>query len=256
MEQRDQRQLQGIAGAADRDASGHDIDQLPQPRHVDHDHAGAGGLVPAEPTRLVLLAGVVAPLVLFGALAAAVVLDGRIPGDVALQRVLAPIETLPLPSHTQDYFDRSPAVGMVLLAGLCLMLAVRGRLVEAVFAVVAVGGLLAVEPLLKDAFERPPPSDHASGWSFPSGTAMVTMAVACWALLAAWPRVRQRGRFAIGLAAPFVLAYGLAIVYLDWHYPSDVLAGWCLAVSWVASLWLGATALTRRRASRRRRVST
>jgi membrane-associated phospholipid phosphatase len=171
-----------------------------------------------------------------------------------MQRLLAPIGDVPLPSRAHAYFDRSPTVGMVLLAGLCLILAVRRRVVEALLAVVAVGGLLAVEPLLKDAFERPPPGDDGNGWSFPSGTAMVTMAFACWALLAGWPWVRHYAIVAIGLATAFVVAYGLAIVYLRWHYPSDVLAGWCLAISWVAALWLGATAFTRR-ASRRRRVS-
>jgi membrane-associated phospholipid phosphatase len=192
---------------------------------------------------------------LFAALATAVALHGGLPGDAALERLLSPIGDLPLPSGTHEYFDRSPAVGMVLLAGLCLVLAVRGRVVEALLAVVAVGGLLAVEPFLKDAFERPPPGGETHGWSFPSGTAMVTMAFTCWALLAAWPLVRHRRRLAVGVAAAFVLGYGLAIVYLGWHYPSDVVAGWCLAVAWVALLWLGATALTRR-FSRRRSPST
>jgi undecaprenyl-diphosphatase len=181
-----------------------------------------------------------------------VALHGGLPGDVAIQRLLSPIGDLPLPSGTHEYFDRTPAVGAVLLGALCVGLAIRGRIVEVLLAILAVGGLLAAEPFLKDAFERLPPGGEGHGWSFPSGTAMVTMAFTCWALLAAWPWVRHRRRLALGVAAAFVFGYGLAIVYLGWHYPSDVVAGWCLAVSWVAFLWLAATALTRR-VSRRHR---
>jgi membrane-associated phospholipid phosphatase len=181
-----------------------------------------------------------------------VALHGGLPGDVAIQRLLSPIGDLPLPSGTHEYFDRTPAVGAVLLGALCVGLAIRGRIVEVLLAILAVGGLLAAEPFLKDAFERLPPGGEGHGWSFPSGTAMVTMAFTSWALLAAWPWVRHRRRLALGVAAAFVFGYGLAIVYLGWHYPSDVVAGWCLAVSWVAFLWLAATALTRRLSRRHR----
>jgi undecaprenyl-diphosphatase len=35
-----------------------------------------------------------------------------------------------------------------------------------------------------------------------------------------------------------VFANGLTIVFLWWHYPSDVLAGWCVSLAWVCTLWL------------------
>jgi len=29
-----------------------------------------------------------------------------------------------------------------------------------------------------------------------------------------------------------VVAYGIALVYFRSHYPSDVIAGWCVALAW------------------------
>jgi membrane-associated phospholipid phosphatase len=37
-------------------------------------------------------------------------------------------------------------------------------------------------------------------------------------------------------AAVFVVAVGVAVIADGGHWPSDVLAGWCLAVAWVVSL--------------------
>jgi undecaprenyl-diphosphatase len=52
----------------------------------------------------------------------------------------------------------------------------------------------------------------------------------------AWP-TRIRWVVLLGGAA-FVFAFGAAIVILRWHYPSDVIAGWCVALVWVSALSL------------------
>jgi undecaprenyl-diphosphatase len=48
---------------------------------------------------------------------------------------------------------------------------------------------------------------------------------------------------------PIVIAYGGLLVFQLWHYPSDVMAGWCIALAWVTGVWLA----LRRAASRRLR---
>jgi membrane-associated phospholipid phosphatase len=211
---------------------------VPKSGHVDRDHSGAG-LVATERRHALLFGGVLGPLGVFAALAAAVGIRGGLPGDSSLPKLLAPIEDWPLPSGLHSTFDLSPVLGAMLLLAVFLWLILRGRLGEALFGFLAVAGLVAAEPLLKEIFARPPPGEGGSGWSFPSGTAMVTLGVAYWLVLLARPRGIATP--AVAAAAGFVVAFGLAMVYLRWHYPTDILAGWALAFAWVSALWLAST---------------
>ncbi len=38
--------------------------------------------------------------------------------------------------------------------------------------------------------------------------------------------------------AAVVLLVGTGVVYHEWHWISDVLAGWCLAIAWLGCVWL------------------
>jgi membrane-associated phospholipid phosphatase len=217
---------------------------VPDPGHVDRDRAGAG-LIATERRQALLLGGVLGPLGVFGAIAVAVAIFGGLPGDSALPELLAPIEDWPLPSGLHWTFDVSPVLGALLLVALWFWLILRRRFAEALFGLVAVAGLVAAEPVLKEIFARPPPGKGGSGWSFPSGTAMVTLAVAYWLVLLTRPRGLRTP--AVAAAAGFVVAFGLAMVYLRWHYPTDILAGWALALAWVSVLWLAWTSARKER---------
>jgi membrane-associated phospholipid phosphatase len=176
------------------------------------------------------------PLLLFLALAVEV-REQRGPGwDTSVTRLLDVDASTPSEGRAaEQLLEYSPAIGAVLLGGLVLALAARRRIRDALFLTVAVAGVVLVEPLLKHAFERPSPED-AAGFSFPSGSAMTSMAAVAAVAVLAWP-TRARWLVVAGGAA-FVFAYGVAIVDQRWHYPSDVLAGWCLALVWVSLLWL------------------
>ena len=80
-----------------------------------------------------------------------------------------------------------------------------------------------------------PPLIQTGGYSFPSGHALFGIAV--YGLLAHMllPRIRSRSaRILLAfLTAVLVIAIGLSRVYLGVHYPSDVLAGWCLGIPWL-----------------------
>jgi membrane-associated phospholipid phosphatase len=62
---------------------------------------------------------------------------------------------------------------------------------------------------------------------------MATMALLASMTLISTPRL---AKLLLIVGVPLVAAVGVVLVYSWWHYPSDVVAGWCLAVSWVAAL--------------------
>lgn len=104
----------------------------------------------------------------------------------------------------------------------------------ALFLATGVVGSVGLSSLAKVIVQRP--AIEGDGYSFPSGSATWSMAtVAALVLLAS--RSRQRGALVLGGSA-FVVAYGGVITWEQWHYPSDVLAGWSLALACVCGLWL------------------
>lgn len=76
--------------------------------------------------------------------------------------------------------------------------------------------------------------------SFPSGHS--TLAAATFLTLAVLisslePRRRTKG-VVYGLALTILAAVGVSRVYLGVHWPSDVLAGWCLGGTWALAAWI------------------
>jgi undecaprenyl-diphosphatase len=114
----------------------------------------------------------------------------------------------------------------------------RGRWREAGFVLLALPGASALGHLVKLWVARPRPDLFAAwlpvpeGWSYPSSHAMQATAAALALFLVA----RNRGaKKAVALAAA-VLLVGASRVYLQVHFPSDVIAGTLAAALWVAGL--------------------
>lgn len=76
-------------------------------------------------------------------------------------------------------------------------------------------------------------------FSFPSGHAMTSMVFAAAIVILTW-RSRWRG-VTLALGAVYVVTIGWTRLYLGVHYPSDILAGWMLAIAWA----IGMSALVR-----------
>lgn len=135
--------------------------------------------------------------------------------------------------------NTGPMVGLALLVFLRLLR--RGPRRAAWTWLAAVGGSMVVTQLIKRLVARPRPALWASlrpehTFSFPSGHAMDTAAIAAALVLLSW---NWPGRgWVRGLAPLFALAVGWARVYLGVHNPSDVLAGWAAALTWVAAVHL------------------
>src|SRR5688500_19625959 len=121
---------------------------------------------------------------------------------------------------------------------LVLVLAVKRRAREGLFAALALAGSALLNMAAKQSFARMRPSLWESiapeaTFSFPSGHAMGSMTLAWVCVLLAW---RTRWRWPVTIAAlTFTVLVGLSRIYLGVHYPSDILAGWAVASVWAAS---------------------
>jgi undecaprenyl-diphosphatase len=132
---------------------------------------------------------------------------------------------------------------VILVAGLFLSFR-RWR--EALTLLLASGGGLVITNLLKDLFQRdrPPAILHAVraiNASFPSGHAALsaTVFLTLGALIAHFAERRRVRVYALAAAVVLSVMVGCSRVYLGVHWPTDVLAGWCVGSAW-ALLWWGA----------------
>ena len=84
---------------------------------------------------------------------------------------------------------------------------------------------------------RPRPSDiehlvHIGGYSFPSGHSITSMCVYGMLIYLVRKHVKNRKHaniLTVILAIP-AITIGLSRIYLGVHFPTDVLAGWCLGI--------------------------
>lgn len=118
----------------------------------------------------------------------------------------------------------------------------------------AVGGGLVVSNLLKLAFDRARPDIVPHGVivqtaSFPSSHAMLSAVtyLTLGALLARSRPDRRVRAYVLSIAIALTLMIGTSRIYLGVHWPTDVLAGWCLGSAWALLCWLLADLLQRRR---------
>lgn len=138
-------------------------------------------------------------------------------------------------------------VGLALVTSTAVVLLARRRAwAEAVFVAVGFAGIQALVVFLKLAFDRTRPDIDPvvrlpTSASFPSGHA--AGAVVCLgALVVVSAQVRNPGSrlwVVVASAATIAVAIGLSRVALGVHYLSDVGAGWCLGVAWLAACTLG-----------------
>lgn len=131
-------------------------------------------------------------------------------------------------------------------------LALSGKLRIGAFVVGAVGGGVVVSTILKLFYHRPRPDLVPHGMevftaSFPSGHAMMS-AIAYLTLATLLARIdRHRGVKALVLllGVTMTVLVGISRIYLGVHWPSDVLAGWCIGAAWASLCWFVALQLQR-----------
>ena len=123
-------------------------------------------------------------------------------------------------------------------------------------ALVLAGTVLLAEissDLAKGFYARPRPDlvPHGSyvySASFPSGHSALSAAtfLTLAVLIASLEPNRGTKAMVFALAVALVIAIGVSRVYLGVHWPSDVLAGWCLGAAWALAAWIVLRRITRR----------
>jgi membrane-associated phospholipid phosphatase len=194
------------------------------------------------------LAGVLltlaASLSMFGLIAAVVVADDAGP-DQRLADWLHGRATDPL----TDVFEGVTFLGnFVTLLAVTLVAAIllwrRKERIDAAFVVLAFAGAQLLSNGLKLAFQRerpffPDPLATATTYSFPSGHALVSLAVYGAIALVVARRLPSAGRRTLlfGGVAVLVIAIGFSRLYLGVHFLSDVLAGYAAGIAWLSVLY-------------------
>lgn len=118
---------------------------------------------------------------------------------------------------------------------------VRGRIDAALLLPVAVGGAWLLAHACKAAVSRPRPDLHPAliampaDLSFPSAHALqITAFALAWVAVAG----RRPGRAVVATAIAITLVVALSRLYLQVHFPSDVLAGMIAGAGWASGLCL------------------
>lgn len=152
----------------------------------------------------------------------------------------------------------SAAVLGLSVAAICGFLALQGLHRHALFILVASAGGWLLNASLKLAFARPRPDivphlRDVMTLSFPSGHALTSAAVylTLGALLMRVVDRRATRLYLMGVAMLATVLVGTSRVYLGVHYPTDVLAGWILGMTWALFCW-GVERLLERRAGLQR----
>ena len=125
------------------------------------------------------------------------------------------------------------------MIGFIVLYYVIRRRQQAFFLIITVAGSIILNFVLKHYFIRERPEIHrimdAKGYSFPSGHAMMAMALYAIIVFFFWHHVKTTGnRIILVLFAAFmIIIIGMSRIYLGVHYPSDIIGGYAASGLWV-----------------------
>lgn len=226
-------------------------------------------MVQSQPARAgqveapVVLARFVAAAGLCGFLAMAAVAFDLVPHGFDAATLLAlreaghldtPIGPAWLQGAVRDITALGSTALLVSVTAACVIyLWIVGSRLNALYVLATMLGGQVLGSLIKVIVHRPRPDivPHLAvetTLSFPSGHAMMSaVAYLTLALLAASAlRSRAAKIFLLALAVLTTFLIGVSRLYLGVHWPSDVMAGWCIGAAWAMLCWLAARRLQRR----------
>ena len=130
--------------------------------------------------------------------------------------------------------------GALVLIGTTIVLAISIKNRRIGLSIVAnLGIITGLNLLLKQIVQRPRPTEYRivneTGYSFPSGHSMVSMAFYGFLIYLIYKYVKNP-YLKIGLItflSILIISIGFSRIYLGVHYTSDVMAGFCISVSYL-----------------------
>lgn len=142
-------------------------------------------------------------------------------------------------------------------------LVLQGLWRRALFVVAASLGGWFLQASLKQLFQRARPEvvphlREVMSLSFPSGHALQSAVVylTLGALLMRIAERRLTKLYCMTVAVLATMLVGISRVYLGVHYPTDVLAGWLLGLSWALVCWMIERSLERQAGLKRERAES
>jgi len=179
---------------------------------------------------------------LFGEIAEIVTAGKTQAFDEAVLRFLAAHRTRLFDGAMLEITALGTGLVVMMIVGVsALFLSLTRHRYSALLLLIATGGGVVLNQVLKNFFDRPRPhvvvwGTHASSSSFPSGHAMsATIVYSTVAYLAGRLARRKWERIIVGLLATIVIvAISASRLYLGVHYPTDVVAGAVVGLAWAA----------------------
>ena len=158
------------------------------------------------------------------------------------------------------------ALGSATLLGLTVIavagfLLLQGLWRRALFVMVATMGGMFLNGALKQLFQRPRPDvvphlREVMTMSFPSGhalqSAVVYLTLGALSMHIAHRQLTRLYCMTVAMLATALV--GASRIYLGVHYPTDVLAGWLIGLSWALLCWMIERALERQTGLKRERA--
>jgi undecaprenyl-diphosphatase len=142
------------------------------------------------------------------------------------------------------------SLGALVVTG---FLALTRKTHAAITVLVSVVSGMVLSQAIKWAYARPRPELVPHGMetysaSFPSGHSMMAAVVylTLGALLVRHQTRRRMKVYVLAVAVLLTALVGISRIYLGVHWPTDVLAGWCLGAAWAILCWFAMLWLQRR----------
>ena len=130
--------------------------------------------------------------------------------------------------------------GALVLIGttVILVISIKNRRIG-LSIIINLGIITGLNIVLKQIVQRPRPTEYRivneTGYSFPSGHSMVSMAFYGFLIYLIYKYVKNQ-YLKIGLItflSILIISIGISRIYLGVHYTSDVMAGFCISVSYL-----------------------